>query len=375
MKKKILICTFEYPPVGSGIANVAYNLRNEFSKENKVDVCSPVGPEIRIGSWPLIEKTGGLGIIYYWWKTGRFLKKNIDKYDAILLENPLLLHKIYSPKIKITTHTTYTEYHDQVKESCGFVLLMYYKFMRAFEKWSFNRLDKRIKFTSASDCVTEEIEKLKIPSKNIIYISNGAKIDRFKPVSLDEKLRLRKKYRISNDKLTFLFVGRLEYQHQPIDLIKIFYGIKKEVPNSQLVIVGKGSLEKETKKTIENLNVDDVIIIPRIEYEKVHEIFQASEFFILNSLYTGQSLAMLEAVAAGCPLIVPDITEFRRIVKDSKSGILYAPQNTKKAIKQITDYLRKVDVENEKKTIREYAERKVSWKEISKEYFNYFFKK
>ena len=48
---KILICTSEYYPQGSGIANVAYNVVEKLKKKGiTCEVCSPVGPDIKLGS-------------------------------------------------------------------------------------------------------------------------------------------------------------------------------------------------------------------------------------------------------------------------------------------------------------------------------------
>jgi 1,2-diacylglycerol 3-alpha-glucosyltransferase len=370
---KILICSFEYPPHGSGIANVAYNLAQEFSKNNKVQVCSPDGPDIRKGWWALTEKTGGIGIIYYWWQIGRFLKKNMKKYDVVLLENPLLLHKIYSPKIHITTHTSYAEYWHHIKASATTFMRIYYFFMRKLEQQCFARLDKRIKFTSASDDVTKEIIRLGIPEKNILYISNGADTPRFKPVDDKKKKSMRAKYGLDKDKPTFIFVGRLEAQHRPVEMIRIFDLLRKK-KKCQLLVIGKGSLDIAMKQEVEKLKTPDVIFIPRIEYKELHQAYQAADFFLLNSIYTGQSLAMLEAVAAGCALVVPDITEFKRIVKDSGTGCLYPSKNIEKAAKEILKYAEWYlkNQKQEQKKQRAYAEKKISWQNVAKEYLDYF---
>ncbi|MGI6079023.1 MAG: hypothetical protein ACOYCB_12880, partial [Fastidiosipilaceae bacterium] len=59
MPTKLLVCATEYHPYGSGIANVVYNVV-EHLKEQGVEctVCSPTGPDIKLGSLKLIEKTG-----------------------------------------------------------------------------------------------------------------------------------------------------------------------------------------------------------------------------------------------------------------------------------------------------------------------------
>jgi 1,2-diacylglycerol 3-alpha-glucosyltransferase len=388
INKRILICSFEYPPKGSGIANVAYNLRNEFVKAGfDVDVCSPTSPKdgtgsnIQTGSWGLIEKFGSIGSTYYWWLATKYIKKNIDNYDAILLENPLLINKIYSPKIFVTKHTTYNKYGKLVQKHAGFVLRQYYSLMRWWERKLYKKLDKRIKFTSASDDVTEEMVSLGIPEKNFIYIPNGADTDRFKPLKVkdngvgvpysEDKAKLRHKYGLDLNKPALLFVGRFEFQHDPIGMMKIFKRLRTLNSMVQLVCVGNGKLRYQAEA--EAGDTPDVVMIPRIEYADIHEIFQACDFFFLNSIYTGQSLAMLESMAAGNIQLVPNHTEFKRIVKDAGVGLLYSEDSDyTKIAQQINRYITSIDIPKEQVKMRDYALKNISWKEVAKRYLEYF---
>ena len=84
---KVLVCTSEYYPYGSGIANVAYNVVEQLKKMGiDCTVCSPTGPDIKLGSSKLIEKLGIVGLLYYWYKVANHFKNN--DYDVAWLHNP-----------------------------------------------------------------------------------------------------------------------------------------------------------------------------------------------------------------------------------------------------------------------------------------------
>jgi glycosyltransferase involved in cell wall biosynthesis len=238
--------------------------------------------------------------------------------------------------------------------------------------------------------------ELGIPEKNFIYIPNGADIDRFKP-SIDNSLRLREKFGVNVKKYgenknikcpVLLFVGRFEYQHAPMQMIEIFDKLQKLNPVVQLLAVGDGKLREECMKRAEKLK--NIKFIQKIPYAEIHEAFQASDFFFLNSIYTGQSLAMLEAMASGCILLVPNHTEFQRIVTDAKVGYTYDQENEVNGIvgyKNLTQchdlstriasgickYMQEINIEAEQQKLRAYAESNLGWASVAKRYLKYFF--
>ncbi len=367
-KRRILICTSEYPPVGSGIAHVVYNLRLAF-KPHIVKICSPIGPDIQLGGKHLVTKAGGLGIIWFWLRTARYLKKHVDAYDAVLLENPLIPYRLYSRNITITPHTLYTGSYPMIKQVSPWYLIPYYWFMKVYTKWCYWRLDTRIPLTSAADDVTEEIKALGVDAKRITYISNGADLKRFKPASKKEKQRLRKKLGLDPGKPTILFVGRLEIVHQPLEMIRIFAELQRK-RELQFVILGGGSYTDGTKLAASSQGLTDISFIPRVPHDRIHEIYQACDYFFINSVYTGQSLTVLEAMASGLPLLAPDIRSFQRIATQSKAGCLFTPNNSEQAAKDVLAFLKKPRAASSKRAAN-YARKHFDWQRIGKDYLKY----
>jgi 1,2-diacylglycerol 3-alpha-glucosyltransferase len=105
---KLLICASEYYPNGSGIANVAYNMVEELKKNGiSCIVCSPTGPDIKLGNPKLIKKYGIIGLLYYWNEVSKFLETNQNKFDVLWYHNPLFIKKCLDQNIVATIHTTY----------------------------------------------------------------------------------------------------------------------------------------------------------------------------------------------------------------------------------------------------------------------------
>ena len=359
---KILICSFENYPQGSGIAHVVHNLQKFFLRKGlDVDVCSPIGSDIKLGNQKLIEKTGGLGIIHFWYKVGKFIKKNKDNYDIILLQQPLIMQGIKGKNIFITTHTTYNEYIKTIQNSI--FLKTYYFVMKHVEKFCYKRIGKNILFTCASSSVMDELVSLGINMEKISYIMNGADIDRFIP---SDKSVLRKKYKIKNNEIVLLSVGKFRPQKNYHDMIMKFKFIEDRIPNIKLVIIGDGAMLDEIKTFSNNLGIENIEFLGNVSYDTLHEYYQYADYYFTTECYTGHSLAMDEAISSGLPLIAPKLPAFIDIVEGSGSGIIFNSDY------DIINYIKNSDSKTESIKCRKYAEENLNWDTISDKYIKLF---
>lgn len=97
-------------------------------------------------------------------------------------------------------------------------------------------------------------------------------------------------------------VGRFEKQKNQIHLIKKFKEINEKNTNTRLVLIGKGTLEKEILKEINTLNLEDKVIV--LPYSNnPFKYIKHSKIFILNSLYEGFGNVILEAMVCNVPVI------------------------------------------------------------------------
>ena len=144
---------------------------------------------------------------------------------------------------------------------------------------------------------------LKIQNKKIVIRSNW--------VSNQKYISLKNRYNKS-----ILSVGRLEDQKNYLNLIDQLENSKYE-----LNIVGTGSLEKflidyaNQKKVKLNL-------IGNLKNNDLLEIYQKYKFYVLPSLYEGNSKSLKEAMAAGCIPIVNDIESVYEIIKHEENGLI-----------------------------------------------------
>ena len=155
---RLLVCTSEYYPSGSGIANVVYNVIERLKKQGvECTVCSPTGPDITLGNAKLIEMFGFIGLAYYWYQVSRFFR-NTD-YDSIWLHNPYFIgHNPFSRSV-ITMHSTYYGLSLHGVGNTRF-LEIYNKIISIIERYCLIKISKTAIFTGVGPSVCEELVKI-----------------------------------------------------------------------------------------------------------------------------------------------------------------------------------------------------------------------
>jgi len=368
---KLLICASEYYPYGSGIANVAYNVVEQLKKMGAdCIVCSPTGPDIKLGSSKMIEKSGILGLLYYWHQVSKYFKKRVENYDLVWLHNPLFLNNPFKENI-VTMHVTYYKRAEDIQNSLN--IRLYYKIASKIERYCLNKMNEKARFTAVSTQVCKELEEIGISKQKITYIPNGVDTKLFKPSASDDKKSLRKKFGIPEEDLIILSLGRLTEVKQPQKLIEVFSLIEKEIKDVTLVIAGKGELLGKTKDFVKQKKLDNVIFLGYVDHEKeAPDLYACSDYFIISSKYEGGEpvLTVAEAMASGLPCIASNIPNLR-LVEDANCGIMVDFNDVEKAADEIVEYLKRDNLEHAKNA-RKYAINNLDWKIIAGMYLEEF---
>ena len=139
-----------------------------------------------------------------------------------------------------------------------------------------------------------EKDKVKIFKTIINTESNG--------YSKELRDNTRKKYGITEECIVIGHIGRLTEQKNSVFLIDIFNEIVKKNSNVRLILVGDGNLKKQVLKRISSYGISDyVIYLGRTE--KIYELYNAMDVFLLPSLYEGLPVVGIEAQCTGLPVV------------------------------------------------------------------------
>jgi glycosyltransferase involved in cell wall biosynthesis len=121
-------------------------------------------------------------------------------------------------------------------------------------------------------------------------------------------------------------VGRLEREKGINYLLLAMKIILTRFPNAKLEITGEGSALNELKFLSNKLNISNsVIFFGKLDNPIPNYI--RMDVFVLPSVLEGFGLVLLEAMAAGVPVVATNVDGIKEVVIDGESGILVLPKN------------------------------------------------
>jgi glycosyltransferase involved in cell wall biosynthesis len=328
-------------------------------------VCSPTGPDIKLGSSKLIEKSGIMGLLYYWYRVSKYFKEN--DFDMVWFHNPLFFKNNPFQRSLITIHSTY--YGKMIQRVTP---KNYYKIASKIEGYCLNKMKGKTRFTGVGFDVCKELEEIGINRQKITHISNGVDTKQFKPA--DNKKMIRKKFGIPEESLMILSLGRLTEAKQPLKLIEVFSIVEEEIEDVNLAIAGNGELLEKTKKYVRQKRLKNVLFLGYVNHKKdAPDLYACFDYFVISSKYEGggPTLTVAEAMASELPCIVSDIPNFR-FIERVKSGIVINFNDVEKAAEEILEYLKR-DNSDHSKNAREYAVNNLDWNIIAKRYLKFFY--
>lgn len=186
---------------------------------------------------------------------------------------------------------------------------------------SFIRVYKNLNIiTTPTKTAADLIKNLGLKNP-IIPISNGVDLQRFNIKNNGSYLR--KRYKIKDFEKVVLFVGRLDKEKHIEVLIKAF---AKTLPHRQvrLVITGKGTEKARLNKLAKRLKIDkEVIFTGFVSNSDLPFLYRIADLFVIASIAELQSIATLEAMASGLPIVAAKIMALPELVHDGQNGYLF----------------------------------------------------
>lgn len=133
------------------------------------------------------------------------------------------------------------------------------------------------------------------------------------------------------------FVGRLVDQKQPLELITAFADLIGERSDFSLTCIGDGSLRDQCQRLIDSLQMNRSIVLTGYREDPFEEVEDGS-IFLLNSLFEGQGIVLLEAMSKGLVCIAPDCSGICDVINDGANGFLFKtgdPADLKRTIQKV----------------------------------------
>ncbi|MCH8235599.1 MAG: glycosyltransferase family 4 protein [Chloroflexi bacterium] len=178
------------------------------------------------------------------------------------------------------------------------------------------RLDGRI---AVSNAARRYVDKF-FPGDYEV-IPNGIDFERFAtPVSRLEEF--------DDGRLNIVFVGRLEKRKGLRYLLAAYAELKWDYPDLRLIVVGPGESDAGSLRVMSERSLTDVVFAGRVSDEMLPAYYHAADIFC-SPATGGESfgIVLLEAMAAGVPIVASDIEGYRDVVTHGVDGLLARPRD------------------------------------------------
>ncbi|HVQ48144.1 MAG TPA: glycosyltransferase [Gemmatimonadales bacterium] len=164
-----------------------------------------------------------------------------------------------------------------------------------------------------------------VPRELLTCVPNGVDTERFRQVAPGTREALRSSIGV-DDRFVWLAVGRFEIAKDYPNMLHAFAQVCQRDSNAVLLLVGHGSLQQETESLAQSLGLGDRIRFLGVRSD-VPEVMAAADGYVMSSAWEGMPIALLEAGAAGLPIVATRVGGNHEVVRDGESGFLVPPRD------------------------------------------------
>ena len=262
------------------------------------------------------------------------MRKMVDNIPFLLTEHGIYTRERAIEIVRSETIFTENTEDSQINFDQGTFKRLWLSFFEVIGKWTYQTADQIITLFEGNK--NAQID-LGAPAERIEIIPNG--------ISLDQFMGIRKKGLPNKESLQIGFVGRVVSIKDLKTLLRSMKIVTLKYPKAMLHIIGPLEEEKEYAKAMIRLS-HDLGISDNVKFhgtQNVKVFYQDLDLLVFTSISEGQPLTMLEAMAAGLPIVGTDVGGCRELVEgrteaDQELGAcgiitnLSAPGETARAI-------------------------------------------
>ncbi|HEV8441371.1 MAG TPA: glycosyltransferase family 4 protein [Methylomirabilota bacterium] len=124
-----------------------------------------------------------------------------------------------------------------------------------------------------------------------------------------------------------LSTRNLEPYYRVEDIVEAFALIRARHPEASLTIAGTGGQDAPLRRLAERLGTEGVRFVGRVEPEAMPGLYDESDIFLNASVVDNQPLSVLEAFAAGLPVVSTGAGDLSAMVRDGETGCVVPPRD------------------------------------------------
>ena len=257
--------------------------------------------------------------IVSWWKLYRWMRR--ERFDCVLtnLFDANVIVRSLAVLVGVPCILSYE--HNIYRDKKRLQIIV----DRILAKWNYRIL---VGAPQVKDFV---VAQEKIPAGKIEVVFDAAHLT-FEHAKDDRAAVLRKMH-LPEEYLCVVAAGSFTEQKGHAYLIDAWREVLEHFKGSgvklKLVIFGRGELKEALERRVKEYGLEDAILMPGIAPMK--DIVAISDIFSLISLWEGFSIALIQAMNAGCAIVATKVSGSVDAIADGVDGLLIAPKDASAA--------------------------------------------
>jgi phosphatidyl-myo-inositol alpha-mannosyltransferase len=325
-----LVTPYIYPLPGGVNEHVRYLYENLIARGHDVRIISSIhggqreseGDIIRIGYGFSVPANGSVGIVTLSPRYTRLVRQMLEREQFDVLH----FHEPFVPFLSLVL----------LRESQSINVGTFHAFAGwspAYEFWRrvLARFARRLHGRIAVSVAARHFIGRYFPGDYKV-IPNGVDLRRFTDVPPIARYR--------DGTLNIFFVGRFEPRKGLMYLLKAYRVLRKRGYNCRLLVAGSGPQEREARRYIATRRLQGVELLGRVSDEDKARYFATADVYV--SPATGQEsfgIVLLEAMAAGAPIVCSDIHGYKGVVRRGEQALLVPPRDVAALVEAIARLL------------------------------------
>jgi phosphatidylinositol alpha-mannosyltransferase len=170
-----------------------------------------------------------------------------------------------------------------------------------------------------------------------------------------------------------LFVGRHEPRKGLLDLLKAHRILRKTGYEERLLVVGSGPQEREARRYVATRGLKAVEFLGRVSDAEKAQLFRTADIYA-SPATGGESfgIVLLEAMAAGAPIVASDIHGYKGVVRRGREGLLVPPHEPKELAMAIARLLDDPELRAEMSAAGRARAEEFSWPRVTGKVEDYY---
>jgi phosphatidylinositol alpha-mannosyltransferase len=170
-----------------------------------------------------------------------------------------------------------------------------------------------------------------------------------------------------------LFVGRHEPRKGLLDLLKAHRILRKTGSQQRLLVVGSGPQEREARRYVATRGLQGVEFLGRVSDTEKAQLFRTADVYA-SPATGGESfgIVLLEAMAAGTPIVCSDIHGYKGVVRRGREGLLVPPRSPRELAVAIDRVLSDPDMRERMGAAGRARAEEFSWPRVTAKVDDYY---